>query len=154
MLLPRVEGDLFPGTCPLHRACWEGLCSGQALRERTGLPAGELPAEHEAWPIAARYIALGLVNVVYTLSPRRIIVGGSVRKAGGLGEAAFFRLLRDEFQRTENGYLTASELGRDIGDFIVPPALGDDAGVLGALALAQELLAEQFSDSNPGVARA
>ena len=37
-----------------------------------------------------------------------------------------------------NGYVVSSALlGNGIHDYIVPPRLGDDAGVCGALALAQ-----------------
>ena len=141
MLLPRVTGDTFEGTCPFHIDCWEGLCSGPALKARTGMAAEEIPPAHEAWSFETQYIAYALANIVCTLSPRRIILGGSVRKAGQLGEDCFFKLIRDKLRLALNEYVVSPALGEEIDNYVVSPLLGDDAGVLGALALGQELLA-------------
>lgn len=136
--LPRIAGDDFEGACPFHGRCWEGLCSGPAIARRTGLPAEALPPDHPAWDVTIRYMAHALVNLTCVLSPRRIILGGSVRKAGQLGEAAFFAKVRTAFRSVMAGYIASPALGeKGIGDFIVPPVLGDDAGVCGAIALAQ-----------------
>jgi fructokinase len=61
-------------------------------------------------------------------------------EGGGLGEEAFFDRLREEVQTALAGYIVAPELGKGIRSYIVPPGLGDDAGVRGALALALEAL--------------
>jgi fructokinase len=136
--LPRIAGDTFPGACKYHGDCWEGLCSGQAIRQRTGMPAQELPPDHPAWAYETQYIAYAIANIVCTLSPRRVIVGGSVSKGGQLGEAAFFRAIRQQVQAVLNGYVVSpSLLGDGIHDYVVPPQLGDDAGVCGAIALGQ-----------------
>lgn len=141
ILLPRLPGDAFEGSCPFHGRCWEGLCSGPALLKRTGSPAESLPPDHPAWALEARYIALALSTIVYVLSPRRIILGGSVRRAGQLGEAQFFEQIRADLLETLNGYITSPSLTPErISAYIVPPALGDDAGVIGAIALAQRAL--------------
>jgi fructokinase len=137
MLLPRVAGDTFAGACPYHGPCWEGLCSGPALLARTGLRAEEIPAGDEAWAYETEYIALALANITSVLSPRRIIIGGGVRRAGRLGEGQFFRLIREKTRRVVNGYLGSPVLADEIESYIVPPLLGDDAGVCGAIALAQ-----------------
>lgn len=138
-LLPRSAGDAFAGVCPFHGACWEGLCAGPALAKRWGTPAHELPADHPAWPTAAREIAIGLNALLCILSPQRIIIGGSVPKGGKLGQDGFFRLIREELLRVNNGYLAVPELAHP-ETFVVPPALGDDAGALGCMALAQAVL--------------
>lgn len=143
MLLPRLPGDTFPGVCPYHGACWEGLCTGPALLKRTGVPAEELPAEHGAWVLEAQYIAYALANLVCVLSPQRIILGGSVRKAGRLGSERFFQLIRSGLQAAMSGYIVHAALGEEIDRYIVPPLLGDDAGVCGAIALAQAALARK-----------
>lgn len=143
MGLPRPADDLFEGACPFHGRCWEGLCSGPAILRRTGIPAEELPVNHPAWDQIIRYMAHALANLTYVLSPQRIILGGSVRKAGRMGEDEFFRRLRLTFREIVNGYLISpsmTELG--INQFLVPPQLGDDAGVCGAIALAHDALAD------------
>ncbi len=137
MLLPRVPGDTFAGVCPYHGACWEGLCSGPALLRRAGLSAETLPPEHEAWMLATQYIAYAVANIACLLSPQRVIIGGSVRKAGRLGQEQFFRLIRAKTQAALGDYIASPALGAEIGSYIVAPQLGDDAGICGALALAQ-----------------
>ena len=140
MVLPRIAGDDFPGVCPFHGDCWEGLCTGPAMNARAGAPAETLAADHPAWELETQYLALALANLIYVASPRRIIIGGSVRKAGQLGEERFFRLVRDRVRGVLNGYLGSPALGEGIDDFIVAPVLGDDAGVCGAIALGQRVL--------------
>ncbi len=140
MVLPRIAGDDFAGVCPFHGGCWEGLCTGPAMNARAGAPAESLAADHPAWELETQYIAYALANIIYAVSPRRIIIGGSVRKAGRLGEERFFRMVREKVQGVLNGYLGSPALSTGIDDFIVPPLLGDDAGVCGAIALGQREL--------------
>jgi fructokinase len=137
MLLPRVPGDTFAGVCPYHGACWEGLCSGPSLHKRWGMPAEDLPPDHEAWALEAQYIAYALANLVCVLSPQRVILGGSVCKAGRLGPEPFFQMIREKVPAALNKYIVSPALSDDIDSFIVPPDLGEDAGVCGAIALAQ-----------------
>src|SRR5215216_14003 len=75
--------DPFPGSCPYHGDCWEGLASGTALQARWGTPAAEL-LDERAWDLQARYLALGLVAVISVLSPERIVIGGGVMQRPGL----------------------------------------------------------------------
>ena len=138
MRLPRFPGDTFRGACKYHGACWEGLCSGEAIRQRTGVAAELLPPDHPAWDFETQYTGYAIANIVCTLSPRRVIIGGSVSKGGQFGEDAFFRAVRRQVQTVLNGYVVSpSLLGDGIDDYIVPPQLGDDAGVCGAIALGQ-----------------
>jgi fructokinase len=142
MRIPRIAGDTFPGICPFHGDCWEGLCSGPAIHARTGLHAEELAADHPAWHTLVHYTAAALSNIVCTLSPQRIIVGGSVRKAGALGESAFFARLHETMRESLNGYIAASAILESTDRYVVAPALGDDAGVCGAMGLAQRRLGD------------
>jgi fructokinase len=136
--LPRVDGDTFKGACNFHGDCWEGLCSGEAIRQRTGMSAETLPPDHPAWAYEMQYIGYAIANIVCALSPKRVIVGGGVSKGGQFGEDAFFRGVRRHVQMVLNGYVASpSLLGNGIHDYIVPPQLGDDAGVCGAIALGQ-----------------
>jgi fructokinase len=135
MRLARKAGDDFAGVCRYHGACWEGLCSGPAIEARTGMAAHRLPANHSGWQLEMNYVAQAIGNLVCVLSPRRIIVGGSVRKGGHLGEAAFFAGVRRDVRASLNGYIESPWLEEKIEAYIVPPELGDDAGVCGAIAL-------------------
>jgi fructokinase len=123
--------DPFPGSCPYHGDCFEGLASGEAMRERWGKGAHELDAD-APWQLEAQYLALGLVNVVCALSPERIILGGGVMK-----EPTLLSRVQECLRELLAGYFDAPELKDAIGDFVVRPGLGDRAGVLGAIALAQ-----------------
>lgn len=142
MLIPREPGDDFPGSCPYHGACWEGLCSGPALRSRTGMRAEDLPPDHPAWDLTVRYTAKAIANLTCVLSPQRVILGGSVRKGGRLGEERLFQQVREALKATLNRYIIAPALDADIDRYLVPPFLGDDAGVCGAMALGQSKIQE------------
>jgi fructokinase len=127
------EADPFPGMCPYHGDCLEGMASGPAIEQRWKQRAEYLPADHPAWALEAQYLALGLVNFITVLSPQRIIMGGGVMQQGRL-----FPMVRQRVQALLNRYVQAREILQDIDAYIVPPALGDRAGVLGAIALARE----------------
>ena len=128
----RDGGTLSPGSCPAHGDCWEGLASGPAIAERWGTPPAELPDDHLAWPLEAEYLALGILSIVCVASPHRVIVGGGVMQRPQL-----LPLIRHRLRELLAGYLDHPLLGADIDDYLVTPALGDDAGVLGAIALAE-----------------
>jgi len=124
-------GDPFPGICPFHGDCLEGLACGPALEARWEQSPERLPDGHAAWALEARYLALALVNFICTLSPQRIILGGGVMEGPGL-----LPMIREKVQELLNGYVQAAAITEEIEGFIVRPALGDRAGVLGAIALA------------------
>ena len=135
MLLPRdPSADPFPGVCPFHGGCLEGLASGPALLARWGQPAESLAADHPAWALEARYLALALVNLVCTLSPQRIVLGGGVME-----QAQLFPLIRKEVVALLNGYIQATAILDAIDAYVVPPGLGSRSGRLGALAMAERL---------------
>jgi fructokinase len=123
--------DPFEGVCPYHGDCFEGLASGEAIRKRWGRPGEQLDGP-TVWELEAEYLALGLVNVICTVSPQRVVIGGGVPKRPGL-----FPLVRRRVQELLAGYIDSPELDAGIDGFIVPPALGDQAGVLGAIELAR-----------------
>jgi fructokinase len=126
------ERDPFAGVCPYHGDCLEGLASGSAMGQRWGVSAETLPADHPAWDLEAEYIALGLMNFVVTLSPQRIILGGGV-----MSQPHLFALVRQNLQAQLNGYVQHPAIIDNIEHYVVPPALGNQAGVLGAIALAE-----------------
>jgi fructokinase len=101
------------------------------------VPAETLPLDHPAWSLEAHYLALACVNFICTLSPQRIILGGGV-----MGQSHLFPLIRQEVQTLLNGYVQAPAILQQIDAYIVPPGLGSRVGVLGALALAEQVAGE------------
>jgi fructokinase len=132
----RVPHDLtrdpFPGTCPYHGDCLEGLACGPAIETRWQASPPALPPDHPAWLLQAEYLALACTNWICTLSPHRIVLGG------GLMRPHLFPLLRRHVASLMNNYLDVPELSDRVEQYIVPSALDDHAGVLGALALAAQ----------------
>ncbi len=128
------SGDPYGGFCTYHGDCFEGLACGPALQARWGQPGDNLPLDHSAWVLEAHYIALALQNFICTLSPTRIILGGGVMQ-----QEQLFPLIRAEVARLLHGYVQSAAILQAMDDYIVPPALGGRAGVLGAIALAQQL---------------
>ena len=139
-----------------RRGCWETVASGDALgrlgREAAGAGTGEhlrqlaggdaalVRGEHvtraatEGDPGAsavverfARWLALGLANLANLLDPERFIIGGGVVEAGEVvlapTRAAFGAVLQGAGHRPEAA--------------IVPAALGERAGAVGAALLAR-----------------
>lgn len=133
ILLPHdFEKDPFAGNCPYHKDCFEGLAAGPALAARWGARAETFAPEHPAWELEAHYIALALANMVCTLSPRRIILGGGV-----MAQPVLLPMVREKLLAALNGYVSSPALLANIEQYVVAPGLGARAGSLGAIALAQ-----------------
>ncbi len=132
ILIPHdKQKDPFKGCCPYHGDCFEGLASGTAVGKRWGKAPESLPPDHQAWELEAEYIALGITNLILTLSPQRVILGGGAMKAPGL-----MAEVREKVKALLNNYVNSPVITDKIDDYIVAPGLGDMAGVLGAIALA------------------
>jgi fructokinase len=127
--------DPFPGNCPFHGDCFEGMANGPSLTRRWKRPAETLPDNHPAWELEATYISYALVNVILTLSPQRIVLGGGVME-----RQLLFPSIRGKVGNLLNGYIASSVLTGTMDEYIVPPALGKRSGVLGAMAMAKTLL--------------
>jgi fructokinase len=129
--LQRHRDDLeFAGICPFHGDCLEGLASGPAIKARWGDSLSKLPADHPGHDIIASYLAQLVVTLQAILEPGKIILGGGVMATPGLIERV----------RNKATTLGASYFRGNPNDIITAPALGDDAGLLGALALAQDAI--------------
>jgi fructokinase len=124
--------DPFDGSCPVHGDCWEGLASGPAIAKRWNASPPDLPGDHPAWALAAEYVALGILSIVFVASPHKVIAGGGVMQS-----PALLASVRARLRQLVAGYLDTPMLGADVDSYVVAPALGDEAGVLGAIALAE-----------------
>jgi fructokinase len=126
------DRERFAGICPVHGDCWEGVACGPAIAERCGTSPDQLPDDDPVWKIEADYLALGILSILLVASPGRMILGGGVMEHSSLLE-----MIRARLQELLAGYLETPALSEDIGSYLVAPALGDRAGVLGAIALAE-----------------
>ncbi|MDA7027446.1 ROK family protein [Bacillus sp. CLL-7-23] len=128
ILIRRHERDSFKGNCPYHGECLEGMAAGPAIEKRWGKQGKDLADVQEVWELEADYLAQGLMQYILILCPEKIIMGGGVMKQQHL-----FPLIREKLTTYLNGYLDLP----DLEQYIVSPGLGDDAGITGALILAQ-----------------
>ncbi len=128
------ELDPFPGSCPFHGDCFEGLANGPAIEKRLGVAGAMVPENDPFWDIEAGYIASALMNYILTLSPKKIILGGGVMQREFL-----FPKVRQRVRELLNGYVASKSLMENIDDYILPPGLGNQAGSLGAIALAMQM---------------
>jgi fructokinase len=124
--LPRHRDDqAFPGVCPFHGDCLEGLASGPAITARWGASLSDLSADHPAHDIIAWYLAHTIVTTQAMFQPGKIIMGGGVMTTPGLIDR-----VRLQASALGNAYFPG-----DVRNIVGPPGLGDHAGLLGALAL-------------------
>jgi fructokinase len=128
----RARGDTWPGNCPFHGDCIEGLASGPAIEARSGKPAGSLEADSPVWETVVHALAQLNHLLVVTAAPQRILIGGGVMSA----QPHLFPRIRRAVLESLNGYLHIPQVLNDIDRFIAPPGLGTLAGPLGALAVA------------------
>jgi fructokinase len=127
----RHPDDLaFAGICPFHGDCLEGLASGPAIKARWQASLSDLPADHPAHAIIAWYLAQMVVTLQSVMEPGRIILGGGV-----LGTPGLIERVRETATLLGKGYFRGNA-----DEVIVSPALGDRAGLLGGLALAQDAI--------------
>jgi len=130
--VPRQPGDDFPGGCPFHADCLEGMASGPAMAGRWGRPAEELTGtlREKAMAMEAAYLAAGLRTIVFCFAPERIVIGGGVGLTPGL-----IPRVRNALEAALGGYPGIDGFTRP--GFLRAARLGGMAGPAGALALAQ-----------------
>jgi fructokinase len=127
--------DPFPGGCPYHGDCLEGMAAGPNIEKRWGQKGQELGRDHEAWDLEADYLAQALQTFIMAFSPQRVIMGGGVMDVPGL-----IKNVREKTVTYLNGYVQHPAITERISSYIVPPGLGNKAGVLGAIALGIQAL--------------
>jgi fructokinase len=141
MFIRRAKNDSYEGCCPFHKdehhqdVCLEGLACGPAIEGRWGAPGEALADKQEVWDLEAYYLAQGIANTIYFYSPQKIIIGGGVMHQTGLYSA-----VRERTKALLNGYIQSPLLDTDMDQYIVPPALGQFAGLIGAIVLGKRAL--------------
>ncbi len=138
--IPRFPGDTWPGICPFHGDCIEGLASGPAIRARAGMPADQVPPDSPVWEPVIHALAQLVHTMLLTTAPRRILMGGGVIER----RPELLARIRESFVRSLNGYLDLQDLTGGIDGYITAPGLGALAGPLGALALARDAFSKAF----------
>jgi fructokinase len=150
MLVRRAPGDGFPGICPVHGDCVEGLVSGPAIAASTGLKGEQIPDDHPVWDSVSSTIAAMVHNLAMTCAPQRIILGGGVIER----RPSLFAPIRRAVVESLASYAHTPAIAQDIDRFVVPPALGEMAGPLGALALASDAVPARSGAQRDAVANA
>ena len=133
VILERVTDDNYPGHCPFHGACLEGMAAGPAIGDRWGMPGKQLADREEVWDLEATYLAQALRTYTYVVAPERIILGGGVMQRPGLLE-----LVRSKLAEQLNGYAPSAIRSGSLDSYVVAPEFGQDAGLVGAIALAMD----------------
>ncbi len=124
----RLPGDDFAGSCPFHGDCVEGLAAGPSLKARAGDAAQQLGPDDPVWQSVAWAIAQLCHAIVCAAAPRAIAIGGGVVE----NQPHLLERIERMLVESLNGYM---ELPRG-GNYVRAPALGANAGPLGAIALA------------------
>ena len=128
----RVTGDDYPGRCPFHGDCLEGMACGPAMAERWGVDPSDAGGRADIWQLESAYLAQLVRVLTYSFAPDRIVFGGGVGSRPGLAE-----MIHAESRADLGGYADCSS-GEEA--FVTAPALGDDSGLSGAALLARSLL--------------
>ena len=131
MKIPKSSDDNFKGICEYHDDCLEGLASGVAIAKR--LSENDDDDDSKIWALEAQYLGIAIANLTLTVSPKRIILGGGVLNHKGLIENIRIKTLQ-----SLNNYVQSDEITNNMDNYILPPYLKDNAGVLGAILLAQK----------------
>lgn len=135
LLRPHPEDPNPHGVCPFHDGCLEGLASGPAIGARVSGDARGLPDDHPVFALEAHYLAQMCVNLIVTLSPERILLGGGVMQRAGL-----FPQIRAETARLLNGYVQTPQILQRMDEYIVPPGLFPLSGLAGGYLLGKRAL--------------
>lgn len=122
----------FPGVCPFHGDCLEGLASGPAIQARWRSQLDALPTHHEAWSIVGGYLGQLAASIALMISVERVIFGGGVMANGLL-----LPHIRAATAATLKGYIEPLSQPGALDDYIRTPDLGTRAGIVGAFLLAE-----------------
>ena len=128
------EKDPCPdGFCPYHTGCLEGLAKGPSFDARWGISSKDLPHDHIGWQVETYYIAQMCANIILTLSAEVIVLGGGVMQ-----QSFLFPMIWAKTVELLGGYVANDKVLNHMDEIIMPPGLGVNSGVTGALLLAAD----------------
>jgi fructokinase len=136
----RMPGDTWAGACAFHGDCVEGLVSGPAIAARIGSTADELASDDPCWEQVAHAVAGLCHNLLLTIAPQAVLIGGGVMS----GQPHLFDRVRPLLLKSLNDYGDMARIGAALATVVAAPALGDEAGPLGAIAIASAALRDDF----------
>ncbi|WP_448664928.1 ROK family protein [Sphingomonas sp. CJ20] len=129
--VPRLPGDTHPSVCRFHDDCVEGLASGSALVVRLGGRAvRDVAPQDPVWEPVVHTLAAMCHAIVCSTGPHRIAIGGGVLNS----QSHLLARIEAALVESLSGYMRLP----DSGPYVVAPALGDKAGPLGAIAVADQ----------------
>lgn len=130
--IPRLAGDTAPSGCRFHPDCVEGLASGTGIKAALGMEhISDIAPNHPVWDRVADAIVCLCHALVCATGPQRIAIGGGVLS----GQPHLLDRIEPMLRASINDYLVVPA-----GPYIVAPALGDQAGPLGPIAMAAAIL--------------
>lgn len=129
--LTRSADDRAPSTCRFHENCAEGLAAGPAIIQRFGNALSHFDTASPEHRLIADYLGQLCSNLVFTISPQRIVLGGGVGQTPNLLMAVQAAMIRHLA-----GYAPRSV---QAPGFICSPHFGQGAGIIGALLLAGQM---------------
>lgn len=124
----RLPGDEWPGSCPFHGDCVEGLASGPAIKARlASLETPRSGVQEPVWESVCWALAQLCHVIVCAAAPQTIAIGGGVIEGNPQLVAKIETMLVESL---------ADYVELPAGTYVRQPALGTNAGPLGAIALA------------------
>jgi len=141
LIRPDAKDPIPHGVCPYHDGCLEGLAAGPALGKRAGTDASALPDDHPVFEMEADYLAQMCMNLILTVSPEKIILGGGV-----MGRKALLDAVRSKTVEKLGGYVQLPCITEKMDEYIVLPELYPVSGLIGSWLLAKQALREAESN--------
>jgi fructokinase len=122
----------FPGLCPFHGDCLEGVASGPAIQRRWQSDLCALPEDHVAYSIIGGYLGQLASTIALVTSAERIVFSGGVLENGLL-----LPHIRNATRDMLAGYLPPHEPDGCVENSVCISPLHGRAGLLGAMLLAR-----------------
>ena len=130
----QLAGEEWSGICPFHGACVEGLASGPAIEARIAPRSyDQVASDDPVWDSVAWALAQLCHAIVCAAAPGAIAIGGGVM----LRQPHLLPRIERMLVESLTDFMPLPRTER----YLVAPALGRNAGPLGAIALAMDAMA-------------